>query len=91
MLVTLVPFVISKHQFKLGNLFTGLVDDLWEVVKILIQEWGNLDLVWVVYPTLNLVRSYLISSLLLSTLRRRELPFTFSTIKTPFIIFPHLV
>ena len=37
------------YPIGLENLFTGLVDGLWKVLRILTQEWYHLDLVWVVY------------------------------------------
>ena len=37
--------MILKHLFKFENLFNELVDDLWEVIKFLTQEWCHLDLV----------------------------------------------
>ena len=39
----------SKHPFELENQFSELVDDLWEVERILTQEWYHLELIWVVY------------------------------------------
>ena len=50
--------MIFKHPFELENPFNGLLNNLWEVEKVLTEECCHLDLVWTVTLSLDLVSSY---------------------------------
>jgi len=53
-LVTLVPYMVFKHPLELENAFNGLMDDLWEVRRVLTPESYHLDLVRMVYAFIEL-------------------------------------
>jgi len=46
--------MVFKHPLELENLFNGLVDDLWEVGRVVTQELYHLDRFWMIYPFIEL-------------------------------------